>query len=154
MSPYIFVAGVQLYVYTLSCLVVNCIKTRVVPSLPPVVLVADTSFFSDSTHAYKNFWGLLGLAVRRLFFHSFIHLFIFSVSIFYEPFNYVTQIDESVQILWTFGLHLFTVNFAISTGLCFFLQLEFILSFLLQYCVWLNTYPKWLQPLHYQQTEW
>ena len=93
---------VQLSIFTSSNLANNCPKTRFVLSLPPVVSIGQTSASLGSAHAYQIFFvGLqpslvifnynksLDLAIRRLFAFSFIFLFIHSISIFFEPFNYI-----------------------------------------------------------------
>ena len=94
-SPNIFVASIQL-----SLPHVSSLTTQKYESSPTFHLVSmwGTSASIDSAHAYKNFWDLqfslvifnynksLDLAVQRLHFYSFIF------SIFYELFNYVTEV--------------------------------------------------------------
>ena len=53
MSPYISMAGVQSYTFTLSRLAVNSQKAQIVSSLLPVVSGTETSASTGSVHVHK-----------------------------------------------------------------------------------------------------
>ena len=102
LSPFIFVASLQPTVFTPSRLTDNSFKIESSTSFH-LVSVRGTSISAGSKPAqvskprffflfifYYN--GCFGLAVRRLSAHLFIYSFIYSISIFNEPFNYVKQV--------------------------------------------------------------
>ena len=99
--PHIFGVCVQLRVFTLSRLAVNCPKTRIVSSLRPGVgswnirsCSLGTYVHDLWTHSFPESFLITKCALaRRLFFRRLSALSINSISIFYEPFNYITWVS-------------------------------------------------------------
>ena len=107
-SPYIFVAAVQLHVFTLSRLVVNCPKTsrhllsawcRWDEHPLPLDLCMHTRSFATSSFpsSFLTTTGGPWPGCSKNVCVLFIYLFIFSILIFYELFNLITMSKNGVS---------------------------------------------------------
>ena len=98
-SLYIFVAGVQLYVFTLSGLAINLLKDTNL-SLTSVFRVGLQKFlFPSAPHTRTRFrthsyFFITTSALAWLFGDCLRYLCINSISIFYKLFNYVTPLNR------------------------------------------------------------